>query len=103
MIASRSFSRTPASAVSATTIVSSLLTVQTAGRGFTDLTAEIAKFAKEAGAGAGGGSALGRGDAVHPPHLGIADDPGKRRSHGARRFDDGARPAGARERRMEPR
>ena len=46
----KSFSRTPPSAISATTIVSAQLTVQTAGRGFTDLTAEIAKFAKDAGA-----------------------------------------------------
>jgi secondary thiamine-phosphate synthase enzyme len=45
-----SFSRTPPSTVTATTIVSSLLTVQTSGRGFVDLTAEIARFAREAGA-----------------------------------------------------
>ena len=50
MIASRSLSRTPPSIVSATTIVSSRLTVQTAGRGFTDLTAEVAKFVKDSGA-----------------------------------------------------
>jgi secondary thiamine-phosphate synthase enzyme len=31
-------------------VVSSLLTVQTSGRGFLDITAEIAKFAKDAGA-----------------------------------------------------
>jgi secondary thiamine-phosphate synthase enzyme len=36
--------------VSATTIVSSLLTVQTPGTGFTDLTAEIAKFVRDADA-----------------------------------------------------
>jgi secondary thiamine-phosphate synthase enzyme len=46
----KSLSRTPPSAVAATTIVSSLLTVQTRGAGFTDLTAEVAKFVKEAGA-----------------------------------------------------
>jgi len=50
MIASKSFSRTPPSAISTNTIVSSLLTVQTAGRGFIDLTAEIAKFVRDAGA-----------------------------------------------------
>ncbi len=50
MIASKSFSRTPPSAISTNTIVSSLLTVQTAGRGFVDLTAEIAKFVRDAGA-----------------------------------------------------
>ena len=44
----KSLSRSSSSAVSAGTIVSSLLTVQTSGRGFTDLTAEIAKFAKDA-------------------------------------------------------
>src|SRR5260370_15362264 len=46
----KSLSRSPSSTVSANTIVSSLLTVQTSGRGFTDLTAEVAKFAKDAGA-----------------------------------------------------
>ena len=44
----KSLSRTPSSTVSATTIVSSLLTVQTSRRGFTDLTAEIAKFVTDA-------------------------------------------------------
>lgn len=42
--------RTTPSTVSATSIVSSLLTVQTSGRGFVDLTAEVAKFVSEAGA-----------------------------------------------------
>ena len=37
-----------ASTVSATTIVSSQLSVQTPGAGFTDLTAEIAKFVRDA-------------------------------------------------------
>jgi secondary thiamine-phosphate synthase enzyme len=46
----RSLLRPPLSVASTNTIVSSLLTVQTSGRGFLDLTAEIAKFAKEAGA-----------------------------------------------------
>ena len=48
MTSPKSLSRTSSSTVSATTIVSSLLTVQTSGRGFTDLTAEIAKFVKDA-------------------------------------------------------
>ena len=45
-----SLSRTAPSAVSANTIVSSLLTVETRGVGFIDLTAEIAKFVRDAGA-----------------------------------------------------
>jgi secondary thiamine-phosphate synthase enzyme len=48
MASPKSLSRSPPSAVTAATIVSSLLTVQTSGRGFFDLTAEIAKFAGEA-------------------------------------------------------
>jgi secondary thiamine-phosphate synthase enzyme len=40
-------SRSVPSAVAASTIVSSLLTVQTAGAGFVDLTAEVGKFARE--------------------------------------------------------
>lgn len=44
---SKSLSRTTPSAVAANTIVSSLLTVQTSGAGFTDLTAEVAKFVRE--------------------------------------------------------
>jgi secondary thiamine-phosphate synthase enzyme len=50
MTSSKSISRTAPSTVSATTIVTSLLTIQTSGRGFTDLTAEIAKFVSDAGA-----------------------------------------------------
>jgi secondary thiamine-phosphate synthase enzyme len=50
MTSPRWHSRTAPSSVSATTIVSSLLTVQTSGRGFTDLTADIARFASDAGA-----------------------------------------------------
>ena len=46
----KSLSRTALSTVSADTIVSSFLTVQTSGAGFVDLTAEIAKFARDAGA-----------------------------------------------------
>ena len=43
-------SRTAPSSVSANTIVSSLLTVQTSGTGFTDLTTEVAKFLRDAAA-----------------------------------------------------
>ena len=43
-------SRTTPSAVSAATIVSSLLTVQTPGAGFTDLTSEVRKFVRDVGA-----------------------------------------------------
>jgi secondary thiamine-phosphate synthase enzyme len=50
MTSPKSLSRTAPSTVSADAIVSSLLTVQTSGPGFVDLTAEIAKFAKDAGA-----------------------------------------------------
>jgi secondary thiamine-phosphate synthase enzyme len=53
MTSPKSLSRSPPSIVRADTIASSLLTVQTSGRGFVDLTAEIAKFANEAGAGEG--------------------------------------------------
>ena len=47
MSAPKSLSRTAPSTVSAASIVSSLLTVQTRGAGFTDLTAEVAKFVRE--------------------------------------------------------
>jgi secondary thiamine-phosphate synthase enzyme len=50
MTSPKSFSRTAASAISATTMVSSMLTLQTSGRGFTDLTSEISKFVDDAGA-----------------------------------------------------
>jgi secondary thiamine-phosphate synthase enzyme len=46
----QSFSRSPLSTVSAGTIVTSQLAVQTSGRGFVDLSAEVAKFARDAGA-----------------------------------------------------
>jgi secondary thiamine-phosphate synthase enzyme len=46
----RSASRTPPSIVTTATIVSSRLTVQTPGRGFLDLTAEVAGFVRDAGA-----------------------------------------------------
>ena len=48
MTSTKSLSRSPSSTVSANTIVSSLLTIQTPGRGFVDLTAEVANFVKEA-------------------------------------------------------
>ena len=41
-------SRTTPSTVSANTIVTSLLTVQTSGAGFVDVTAEVAQFVKDA-------------------------------------------------------
>ena len=54
MTSPQSLSRSAPSTVSATTIVSSLLTVQTRGAGFTDLTAEVAKFVRDAHAREGG-------------------------------------------------
>jgi secondary thiamine-phosphate synthase enzyme len=48
MTSPKSLSHTAPSTITATTIVSSLLTVQTRGVGFTDLTAEIAKFGRDA-------------------------------------------------------
>jgi secondary thiamine-phosphate synthase enzyme len=50
MDSSRSITRTALSTVSAGSIVSSRLTVQTEGAGFVDLTAEVATFVKQAGA-----------------------------------------------------
>jgi secondary thiamine-phosphate synthase enzyme len=50
MTSSKSLSRNPLVAVTANTIVSSLLTVQTPGAGFVDLTREIAKFVNDASA-----------------------------------------------------
>jgi secondary thiamine-phosphate synthase enzyme len=50
MASLKSISRSAPSTVAATTIATSLLTVQTSGRGFTDLTAEIAKFVRDASA-----------------------------------------------------
>jgi secondary thiamine-phosphate synthase enzyme len=46
----RRLSRSTPSAVSANTIVSSLLSVETGGRGFIDITGEVEKFLLEAGA-----------------------------------------------------
>ena len=48
MTSTRLFSRSAPSIVSATTIVSSQMSVQTPGAGFTNLTAEIAKFLRDA-------------------------------------------------------
>jgi secondary thiamine-phosphate synthase enzyme len=48
MTSPKFLSRSASSTVSATTIVTSLLTVPTPGRGFTDLSAEIAKFVDDA-------------------------------------------------------
>jgi secondary thiamine-phosphate synthase enzyme len=50
MASSKPFTRTALSTVSARSIASSLLTVQTPGAGFVDLTAEVAKFVSEAAA-----------------------------------------------------
>jgi secondary thiamine-phosphate synthase enzyme len=44
----KSVSRSTPSTVTATTIVSSLLNVQTSGAGFTDLTTEVGKFLRDA-------------------------------------------------------
>ena len=48
MTSAKSTARSAPSSVQATTISSSLLTVQTSGRGFTDVTSEVAKFVAEA-------------------------------------------------------
>ena len=48
MTPSQSLSRSTLSTVTATSIVSSLLTVQTRGAGFTDITADVEKFLREA-------------------------------------------------------
>ncbi len=50
MTSLKSISRTRPSTVTATTIVSSLLTVQTRGAGFTDISTEVVKFVREVGA-----------------------------------------------------
>jgi secondary thiamine-phosphate synthase enzyme len=47
---SGSISRAKAAVVAATNIVTSLLTVQTRGKGFVDLTSEVAKFVRESNA-----------------------------------------------------
>jgi secondary thiamine-phosphate synthase enzyme len=50
MASSKPFTRTALSTVSASSVASSLLTVQTPGAGFVDLTAEVAKFVSEVAA-----------------------------------------------------
>jgi secondary thiamine-phosphate synthase enzyme len=50
MASTKSLSRSAPSVVTATTIVSSLLTVQTSGAGFIDFTSEVAKFVRDANA-----------------------------------------------------
>jgi secondary thiamine-phosphate synthase enzyme len=50
MAGPRSVSRTTSSAASAASVVSSLLSVQTPGTGFTDVTAEVARFVTGSGA-----------------------------------------------------
>jgi secondary thiamine-phosphate synthase enzyme len=50
MAASSSISRNAPSAVAATSVVSSLLTVHSSGRGFVDLTADITEFVRETSA-----------------------------------------------------
>jgi secondary thiamine-phosphate synthase enzyme len=50
MTSSKAFSRTAVSRVNVDTVVSSILTVQTARRGFTDLTADVAQFVSDAAA-----------------------------------------------------
>jgi secondary thiamine-phosphate synthase enzyme len=50
MTSARSLTRSAPATVQVTAVSSSLLTVQTSGRGFVDLTAEAAKFIRDAGA-----------------------------------------------------
>ncbi len=50
MVISNRLSRTAPSTAGAATVVSAQLAVQTSGRGFVDLTAEVARFVHEAGA-----------------------------------------------------
>ena len=50
MTSPKSFSHSPLSTVSTGTIVTSQLAVQTSGRGFVDLSAEVAKFVRDAAA-----------------------------------------------------
>jgi secondary thiamine-phosphate synthase enzyme len=53
MTSNKSLTRSAPSTVEAATITTSLLTAQTEGRGFTDLTGEATKFITEARAGSG--------------------------------------------------
>lgn len=50
MSSPKSISRSAPSTVSATDLVSALVTIETSGAGFVDLTSEIAKFVNDAGA-----------------------------------------------------
>jgi secondary thiamine-phosphate synthase enzyme len=50
MTAPKSLPRSPLSTIRADTIVTSLLTAQTSGRSFVDLSADTAKFVRDAGA-----------------------------------------------------
>jgi secondary thiamine-phosphate synthase enzyme len=50
MTSPKSASRTPISAVTVDTAVTSLLTIDTSGRGFIDLTGEVRKFVRDANA-----------------------------------------------------
>ncbi|MFB9268323.1 secondary thiamine-phosphate synthase enzyme YjbQ [Bradyrhizobium erythrophlei] len=52
-MAPKAISRSAPSSVAATTIISSRLTVQTSGAGFSDLTREVASFLRDAHAGEG--------------------------------------------------
>jgi secondary thiamine-phosphate synthase enzyme len=54
MSSSRPLGRAPVSVSTATSVASSLLTVQTSGAGFIDLTGEVAKFVADANARDGG-------------------------------------------------
>ncbi|NEW85682.1 YjbQ family protein [Rhodopseudomonas sp. WA056] len=54
MSSSRTLSRAPLARATATTVASSVLTVQTGGTGFTDITREVAAFVAEARAKDGG-------------------------------------------------
>jgi secondary thiamine-phosphate synthase enzyme len=51
---SRSISRSPPATVVATSIVTSRIAVETSGKGFVDLTGEVEKFIRDAGAKEGG-------------------------------------------------
>jgi secondary thiamine-phosphate synthase enzyme len=88
----KSLSRSAPTTVAATTIVSSLLTVQTSGAGFVDLTAEVARFVNDAAAAEGAVTLF----SATPASLTIQEnaDPSV--------LDDldSARPGRARERRM---
>ena len=54
MSSSRTLSRAPLARATVTSVASSVLTVQTGGTGFTDITREIAAFVAEAQAKDGG-------------------------------------------------